>query len=240
MRLLTRLGIPLIILLAIYFVAGYFLGSLPIASDLLGTNKPKDLGVELSTDSAYQGLANLNHPTTIPELQAIVNNPESFTSVKSSLTNAEASSLIATTEMPIKLVQIRFGDGGKVESSGMIDVNGLEDMMGSIGASNEAINTVMDYVSNVDWMIYYVSGECSIINNRVSLDIEEIELGRISVPDSVREQLDNNMGAVENYVSNALTGQGFNIRELSISEDKVNLDLDRPLGSMGPWLKYVQ
>jgi hypothetical protein len=240
MKFLKPIGVALLFLLTLYFVAGYFLGNLPVASRLLGTNKPKDLGVELSVSSAFEGLSNLNHPTTNSELQAIVGNPAIFTSVKGSLNNAQASSMITTTDFPIKLVQIKFNDAGKVETSGVIDIKGLQVMMREMGATNEAINTVMDYISNVDWMIYYISGEFNIVNNRVSMDIEKIELGRISVPDKLREQLDDNMGSVENYISNALTSQGFNIRELSISDGQVNLDMDRPLNSLGPWLKYVQ
>ena len=58
------LGIVAGVLIGAYFVAGYFLGNLPIASDLLGTNKQRDLGIEISVASANTGLIALNKPTT--------------------------------------------------------------------------------------------------------------------------------------------------------------------------------
>lgn len=240
MKIFKILGIILAVVVVLYFVAGYFLGNLPIASSLFGTNKPRDLGIEITTDSAYTGLSNLNHPTTLEELQVIVDDPSTFTSVETSITSEQASSLISTADIPVKLVQIQFGDNGQVESSGIINTRDMQEMLAELGAGNDIIDTVMDYISNMEWIIYYVSGEFGIENNRVSLDIDKIEIGRIGVPDTLREKLDNNIGSLEGYISNSLAVQGYNIRELSISQGQVNLDLDRPLASMTPWLDFVQ
>ena len=99
MKWLLRLGIVVVVLVvAVYFVAAYFLGNLPVASKMLGTNKPRDLGVELSVDNTYDGLASLKHPVTTEELQAIVENPEIYTKVDAALTDEEASSMIATSK----------------------------------------------------------------------------------------------------------------------------------------------
>ena len=87
MKIFKILGIVLAVVVVLYFVAGYFLGNLPIASSLFGTNKPRDLGIEITTDSAYAGLSNLNHPTTLEELQAVIDDPSEFTSVETSMTS---------------------------------------------------------------------------------------------------------------------------------------------------------
>ena len=239
-KLAIILSIILVIVLGLYFTAGYFLGNLPIASDILGTNKPRDLGAELSTDNAYEGLAALGHPTTTDELQAIIDNPASFTKVKATLTDDEVSSLISATDLPVKLVQVRFGEDDTVEVSGMLNISGMREALISTDASDETIDTVMDYASKVDWMIFYVSGGLSINNNQVDLDIDKLQLGRISLPENIKEKMDENMGQLEDFISDALTDQGYDIRELSISEGKVNLDLDRPLSSITPWLDYIQ
>ena len=239
-KLVITLSIVLVVVLALYFTAGYFLGNLPIASDILGTNKPRDLGAELSTDNAYDGLSALGHPTTTDELRAIIANPASFTKVKATLTDDQVSSLISTTDLPVKLVQIRFGEGDTVELSGVLDVRGMTESFSSMDSSDGTVDTVMEYASKVDWMIFYVSGGLSIKNNQVDLDIDKLQLGRISLPENVKEQLDENMGQLEDFISDTLTEQGYDIRELSISDGKVNLDLDRPLSSITPWLDYIQ
>jgi hypothetical protein len=40
-KLLIIIGVILAVVIVLYFVAGYFLGNLPVASNLLGTNKPR-------------------------------------------------------------------------------------------------------------------------------------------------------------------------------------------------------
>lgn len=58
---------------------------LPVASALLGTNKPRDLGIELSTESALAGLQSLNMPFSVDELENIYNNPDLYTRVNTSI-----------------------------------------------------------------------------------------------------------------------------------------------------------
>ena len=81
-----------IVLLVLYLIAGYFIVGLPVASKIMGSNNPVDFGVEISVDSAYQGLDALGQPTTVEELQEIVDNPGSLGTVQTTLTEEEASS----------------------------------------------------------------------------------------------------------------------------------------------------
>ncbi|MDP2728858.1 MAG: hypothetical protein Q8O55_00020 [Dehalococcoidales bacterium] len=240
MKKVIWLGVLMAVVIVAYFIAGYFMGNLPVASRLLGTNQPRDLGIELSVDNAFDGLSSLNHPLSTADLQAIIDNPGIYTTVKTTITDEQASSLISTIDFPVKLVQIKFGPGGSVESSGIINISQFQDLMTRAGASSEVINTVMDYVSKMDWAIYYVSGQFGISNNQVSLDVDKLEIGRIVVPESLQEQLNDNMGSVERYISNVLTAQGYNIREMSVTDGQIRMDMDRPLSSLEPWLKFVQ
>jgi len=83
------------------FLSGrLFLGNVPIASKLLGTNKPRDLGVKISIPSAYQGLNDLKKPVTPQDVQAILKNPKSYQTVKATITQEEASSLLAVGDIP--------------------------------------------------------------------------------------------------------------------------------------------
>ena len=81
-----------VILLVLYLIAGYFIGGLPVVSKIMGSGQPVDLGVEISVDGAYQGLDALGQPTTVEELQEIADNPDSFGTVQTTLTEEEASS----------------------------------------------------------------------------------------------------------------------------------------------------
>jgi hypothetical protein len=238
-RWVRRLVIFAVFLLALYFVAGYFLGNLPVASKLLGTNTPRDLGVEISVDNASAGLAALKKPTTTAALDAIMKNPQSYTRVNGSLTNEQASSLVSLGDIPdfpLKFVQIKFGDSGQVEVSGVLDVVKLQSVLDDYGVSGGIVDTVMNIVKNAKWVNVYASGTLSISNNAVTSDLEKLEIGRISVP---LGWVEDNTTSILNGVGNSLTSSGYNIRSMTISQGKVNFDMDRPLSSISPWLNFV-
>lgn len=239
-KFLTGVFVFALILIALYFVAGYFLGNLPIASDLLGTNKPKDLGIEISTESAVSALKSLGKPMTASDLQKIAANKTAYTKVKSSMTEEEASSLVSLADLPnfpFKMVQLKFGDNGEVKSSGVINIADLEKSLQSYGASGEVIDKVMGFAKNAKYINFYAEGTCSIKNNQITADINKLELGKIGLPEDL---VNNNEGTVANYVENSLTKSGYNIRSMTISNGKVNFDMDRPISSIQPWLKFVK
>lgn len=229
-----------VVLLVLYLIAGYFIGGLPVASKVMGSNKPVDLGIEISVDGAYQGLDAMGQPTTVEELQEIVDNPDSFGTVQTTLTEEEASSLMALNnapDFPARLTQIKFNDNGTMESSGIIWLDKFPAFLARNGVSSEGIEKVMGYIGFMDSTTYYIKGTFSISNNNVDLDMDSVKVGRINIPTGV---INDNRGSVENTVSNILTNNGYNIRSLYVSDGKVNVDMDQPLGSIVPWLHYVQ
>jgi hypothetical protein len=223
-----------------FLVAGYFLGNVPVASALLGTNKAKDLGVKITADNVYAGLKNFKIPTTVNELEAIQKNPRSYTAVKTTLTQDEISSLFALGDIPdfpLRATQIKLGVDGSVQASGVLDTEKLQKYLKDMGVSGGAMDKIMGIVKTVQYINFYADGNLSIENNRLSGDIKSVKLGNIGVPDGL---LQNNEAAIGDFVSKSLSKGGYNIRKLTISEGKVNLDMRRPLGSEKYWLKFVQ
>jgi hypothetical protein len=238
-KLWITLGVIVGLGLIIFFVAGYFLGNVPVASKLLGTNKPKDLGVIISTKGAYSAFDKMNTPATAKELDAVLKNPESYTKVKTTLTQDEASSILALgkiPDFPLRLTQIKFGPGGDIQAAGVLDIAELRSFLDDVGASGDTVNKVMGYAKNLKYMNYYFEGNCSVVNNLISLQVESVKLGNISLPES----LTGEAGSLSRRISNTLTSNGYNIRKLAISEGKVELDYDRPLGSLYQWMNFVQ
>jgi len=232
--------IIVIVLGALYLTAGYFLGMVPGASRLMGTNKPIDLGVEISVDSAYQGLGSLGQPANVEELRKIADNPDSFGTVQTTLTEEEASSLMSlnqAADFPARLTQIKFNDDGSIESSGVIWIDRFSKFLARNGVSSAAVEKVIGYIGFMDSTTYYVKGTFSITNNNVDLDMDSLKVGRINIPIGV---INDNKGSVENTISNILTNNGYTIRSLYISNGKVNVDMDQPLGSIVSWLNFVQ
>jgi hypothetical protein len=96
-KLIISASVIVVLFLVVFFVAGYFLGNVPLASAMLGSNKPKDPRVKITVDNAYSGMKDLKCPTTPQEVEAIQKNPKSYTTVKATLTQDEASSLFSVS-----------------------------------------------------------------------------------------------------------------------------------------------
>jgi hypothetical protein len=239
-KLLIIIGVILAVVIVLYFVAGYFLGNLPVASNLLGTNKPKDLGIELTASSALKGIHSLNKPLTVADLESIYNNPESYTKVNASIGEEEASSLLALADLPdfpLRLVQLNFGDNGTVKASGVMDISKLQAALQDYGASGDVVDRIMGIAKTAHYMNFYAEGKCSIKNNNLNVELDKLQLGRIDLPtDFVRD----NAESITGYVERSLTDAGYNIRSMTISEGKITFDMDRPVSSISPWLKFVE
>jgi len=220
------------------FIAGYFLGNVPVVSKLLGANKSVQLGVKISTDSAYQGLKDLKMPTTAQELTAISKNQQTYKTVKTTLTQEEVSSLLALgniPDFPLKLTQVKFNPDGTIESSGVMDIAELKIFLKKNGIANDVIEQINNYVKVDGKVNYYAKGTCKIDNNKVTMNLSSVQIGKISLPDS----LIGSSGQVGNYISNSLVKEGYNVRKMAVSNGKLELDADRPLNSLEPWLKFV-
>jgi hypothetical protein len=241
MKKLIVIGSVIIVLaLIIFFVAGYFLGNVPVASKLMGTNKPKDIGVVISVDNAYSGLQDMKCPLTPQGVEDIVKNPKSYTTVKTSLTSDEASSMLALGDIPgfpLRMTQFKFGPNGSVQVSGVINTEDLQKALQQGGASSETVDKVMGYVKNAKYLNFYADGNLSVKNNQVSGHFNSAKIGNINIPGDMISSIEP---GIVSAVTNGLKKQGYTIRSLTISEGKVDLDMDRPLGSVQNWLKFVQ
>jgi hypothetical protein len=114
------------IFLVILVVA--FLGFMPILSDMMGTNKPKDLGVTKYSAANYaSGLAKVpGHTVLNPEDLCITCNYTSTGSVpvNNSFTSEEFTAQVNklnSEKGPLRDVQVKFNEDGTIETSGQIN-----------------------------------------------------------------------------------------------------------------------
>jgi len=239
-KLIIALSVIIGVLLILFFVAGYFLGNIPIASKLLGTNKAKNLGVVVNMDNAYSGIKDIGSPLTPQAVKAIIDNPASYTKLKTTLTSDEASSLLAIGDVPnfpLRMAQIKFGPNGTFQTSGVVNTEELQKALKQAGVSSDTVDKVMGYVNKVKYFNFYAEGTLSITNNQITGNIKNAKIGNIGVPDDLLSKID---AGVASTVMSKVTQLGYNIRSLTISEGKVDVDMDRPLGDLNNWLKFVQ
>ena len=205
------IGIIGIIVLAVLVLA--YLGFVPILSDLMGTSKPKDLGVRYSEMNYASGM------DKVPN--AIVLNPEylcatcNYTStgsiaVNNSFTQEEFTAMMNkrnSTVGPLRDAQFKFNADGTVEASGLL----------------------------VDPRItgpIYVKGKIDSASGRsASLKLDYAEMGKIPLPSDqakIAEDIVN-----ETIQKTFAQNPGLSITSISLEEGKVNFNGTLPESAIG-------
>jgi|GEM_PF-1295298 len=118
-------AIGVIGILLVILIVGY-LGFMPGVSDIMGTNKPKDLGVKYSSADLASGLAKLDGTQVLSESSLCITCPYNSTGsipVDSSYTSAEFTAHlneISSDKGPLKNTQVKFNNDGTFEATGLI------------------------------------------------------------------------------------------------------------------------
>lgn len=196
------IGIMGIILIGVLVLA--YLGFVPVLSDLMGTNKPKNLGVSYSETNYASGL------DKVPG--AIVLNPEylcatcAYTSsgsvpVNTSFTESEFTAMINKRNSkvgPLRDAQFKFNADGTVEASGLL----------------------------IDPRItgpVYVKGKIDFASGRnATLKLDTAQIGNITLPADqakIAEQIANDT-IQKTFAQNP----GLSITSITIEEGKVNFN----------------
>lgn len=196
------LGIILTVIAAtgVFYVPGF--------SELLGTNKPRDLGVKTDPAKFDAVLARenvkLNGDVSDYYLGSNIRWGKSVP-MDVTMTNEELSSMMQATNNekgPLKDVQLKMGKNNQVEMSAQIDL------------------TEFGYPINVP---VYTKGTLKKgSNNRVKIDIVEGASGLMPIPESV---LDQGQSGLEDEVNRQLAQMpGLSIDSLDISEGKLQFN----------------
>ncbi len=191
------------ILVGIVLVAAYF-GFVPILSDLMGTNKPMDLGVTYSNADYMSGLQKIpGHSVTNPEYMCITCPITSTGSVPTDnmFTQEEFTAQmnkVNSEKGPLKDIQVKFNQDGTIEASMQV--------------IEEILNAPV-----------YVKGKIESYGERfVSFDLEDAMIGRLPIGGEqleIGEDLLNQ--GVQYFIAQT---PGLKIQELSIGEGFVDFE----------------
>ncbi len=200
--------IAIVILIVLFF--GY-LGLVPGVSGLMGTNKPKDLGVSFSQEDLDSGnqktqvkLGTLAESTSIDKSLVYQGQKE----VEMTLTSAEITAMANNSKWkynPLSNVQVRINEDGSAEASGYIDFQAAKDYALALGVSSTDIDQVLEKFPIPQTQFpFYLKGTGSVSNDQVSLNLQQAKLANIAVPtDIVNTYLDPAVSFIENeYLSN--------------------------------------
>ncbi len=177
----------IIILILVPVITLGMLGFVPGLSSILGTDKPRDLGIKytqsnLSSIRSRSQVQYLTLPdSNIPSLTRQFSGKRDITA---DFTSEEITATINNQPwkyFPYKNIQVKLNADGSGEISGILIKNKVPGYASAIGIPAEAIDFAMKYLP-VD-PVFYVKGKAALTDNKVSIfEPQSFQIGRVSLP----------------------------------------------------------
>lgn len=218
----------LFIAVVVIFFAG-LAGFVPGLSTILGTNKPRDLGITYNQeDSAKSQAASGVTIIELPKDTPVQNSYrlEGQRDVSFSFDSKQTTAVLNNRPWkyyPFSNVQLRINADGTMETSGTVNMNTFTSYANALGYATDDVNKVMDqyHIPKLN-MPFYVKGTGSIIENKVSLNVQSFEAGRIPVPSGI---ISSNMDRINSFVQDVVNKQtGFYAKKMTIENGKIIFD----------------
>lgn len=228
--LLIILGIILGLIIAGVLVLGY-LGFVPGLSSLFGSDKPRDLGV-VYTSEDYSA-AHAKTGVEISSLYGVISDKGSLVLDGSHPANLTLSSQELTAVInnnsgnwkyfPVSNVQVKIGENGSAEMSGVLHFDRLAGYAAATGANYADIKTAMDALKILpDALPFYIAAAPTVTNNTASMNISKVEFGRFPVPSNY---FTDYAGPINGFFTQQLNAfPGFSAKSASFNGGKLNFD----------------
>jgi len=164
-----------------------FLGFIPGLSTILGTDKPRDLGIKYSQEDlkSIRAKSHVEYKT-LPDSSA-PSLTRQFSGKRDIITEFSSVEITATMNnqpwkyWPYKNVQVKFNGDGSGEISGVLIKSRLIGYAVVIGAPKEAVDFAMKFLPNDP--VFYVKMKGSLADNKVAVfEPQSFEIGRIPMP----------------------------------------------------------
>ncbi len=207
---MKKLLIILLVLVLVLVGALGYLGFVPAISSVLGTDQPRDLGVNPRPEDLTAAKEKMNGVqfTMLSSYQegssGSAAQPGSVP-VSVSFTSQEITAMLKTGDWqgwPIMDAQVKINPDGSAEASGVLMTSLINDMAAMAGYSSSDVRKALDTLHIKGNVPVYLKGRGDITNNQVNLSIEKAEVGRFPVPSSLVNQ---HQGDINNFVSNSIT-----------------------------------
>lgn len=239
-----------VLILAVILGLGY-LGYIPGVSQVLGADKPQNLGVtytpnDFASARAKSQLVYEALPPNTPDSMSLQRSGSR--AVTTTLNSAEMTAFMNDRPWkywPIRSVQLRINDDGTAELSGILIKDRLQGYAAGIGAPTEIANIVANFLPAAP--TFYVKAKTSLVNNKVGdFDIQSVKLGRMPIPvdtllsfksskmvdsafasDGISQlsQYSGKRAAIIDFINSRLSQiTGFFAKSASFSAGKLNFD----------------
>lgn len=210
----------------------FLLFLLPLAAYLyIFSSPPRDLGVKYT--EADRQTAYANNGVASESITSAVENKSGISyqgqkNVKTSFSSSEITALnnsVKWVNYPISNLQIKINPDGTGEASGTLDVRKILSWISFTHPVAEIESKVKQYNIGLT-PAFYLKGGVKVINNKVSLTPQIIEVGRVTIPKNV---VSENIPAVEKFAQDRISSiPNLRINSLNLDGGKVNFDATVP------------
>ena len=209
-----------VILLVTVLIFGYY-GFVPVLSDIMGANTPRDLGVRYS--AADLASANSKLKVTYTTLPSSAEGSASLVETGSQQINVKLTSEEATALLndyaskwkyyPIDKIQVKFNSDNTIELSGVLRVDrwkGFADAILLPESPRSQVRPFLTYVKTNPSI--YMKGTLS-INSPPQVTISDLDVGRFSISG---DQIDDYLFAIAEFIEYVVDLFNIHIDALSI------------------------
>lgn len=188
MKLIGRLFLIVFLfsIAAVIFGLGY-IGYIPAIANLLGTNRPRDLGIRFTEKDRIEAHAKSGvQYGTLPASTSDVLSIQRFGrhNVDTSWTSDQASALMNNRPWkywPYKDVQVKFNADGSAEISGGLNKTVVPNYAAAIGIPKAAVELAMKLLPPAP--VFYLKMKASLKDNKVDIfEPQAFQLNRIPLP----------------------------------------------------------
>jgi len=209
-------------------VLGY-LGFIPKLSSIMGSDKPRDLGVKY-TESDFTSVYQKNgvELSEMAGSSTTAENSIQYSGSKTVSVNVSSEEITALSNAPtwkyypVSNVQIKINSDGTGEASGILILDRLTGYLGAIGISPDVAQAAADYLKIKGSTPFYFKGMVSVTDNKISLDTQKIEIGRMPIPDNLVKK--NQHYLVELAEIRIKSVPGLFVKSFNLDNGKVNFN----------------
>ncbi len=223
-------GLFLVLILGVVLVLGYF-GLIPGLSNLMGTNKPRDLGMKYSEASFQSALdKSAVEMATLPADDPRVIAYEGSHVVRTAFTDEELTAHAFDKNWvgyPVSDVQVRINDDNTAEVSGILKLAQISPFLQAMNISQADFEKAMAKISiPIKDMPFYAKGFGTAKNNTLDITMTNFEVGRFPVPQNILDQYQDELTQFGQDIMRNIPG--FSVREARFENGALFFDGELP------------
>jgi len=231
MKIFRGILFLLFIFLVIAIVILGYLGFIPGLSDLMGSTKPRDLGIKY-TQADYDSAGEKNKVKIIvvdsaPDIQTSMICSGSQ-AIEASFTQEELTARININSQnwkyfPVKNVQVKINSDGTAESSGLLLIDNIEGFAKATGFKDIDIQKVLSKLKFVRKEIpFYVNIAPTVSEGQANIVVNKAELGRLAMPQDLAEQYKQDINYYISRLISSSASPGLYVTSMNLDGGQVN------------------